>query len=967
MTPPDDVRGRTSPERWARVRAAVEGALATPAAERAAYLDAACGSDMGLREEITRLVAACESAGESDTFFGEPAAGFAAPVLAAVDARRGGASDTTVAMLNAGLLASYVVEREIGAGGMATVYLAHDRKHQRRVAIKVLRPELAAVLGAERFLDEIRVTAALQHPNLLPLFDSGDANGLLYYVMPFVEGQTLRARLEVEQQLPVDEAVRLATAVAGALDYAHRNGVIHRDLKPENILLHEGEPVVADFGIALAISKAGGQRVTQTGMSLGTPRYMSPEQASADRVIDARSDVYSLACLLYETLTGETPHTGPNVQSVIARVLTEAPRRVRATRPAVPEHVDAAIDRALSKLPADRFASAREFADALGARATTIASVRASGGNRIWKRVRTRAAFVAMLVGVSAGAWLLAQNRAAPTPKTARFVISSLTDSPREGAPTITPDGQYIVFVGSTAMKHAILVRRIDELSARPLAGTEGAMSAFVSPDGRRIGFLTTDDKLKAVPIAGGPAATLASVFRYSFAYWSRDGDIVLDSYGANGLARLADTGGVFTPLTRVDAAHGESRHAAPILTPDGANVLFTVVRQRSGPGTLIGEIAIAPYDARATQPAAHHGTGVNGRQAVAIVDQWLLYVASDGASIQAVRFDKTSGRASGAPVAVLQDTSGAIEGVSLVSNGTLLYTRRRASSVPVLADLNGAVKPLLKTVTGTFMNPRLSPDGTRIVAQGTTPQGNDLWLYDVASHTPTRLTTTGSAQLPAWTPDGRRIVFWSQMGAAFWWMRADGDSLPEMLLSIPGGLASSVTSDGRNLVFERLIDGTWSIWDAPMNGAHTPRPLVKSKSDSYMPAVSPDNNWLAFASNVSGRYEVYVQPFPGPGAPVQVSDSGGGEPVWSPDGRRLFYRGDGRLIETLLTFAPRVAVSARKSLFSDTFDGYMPHANYDVLRDGKHFVMVGTNSGPETVVTLDWLPELRARLAAAR
>src|ERR687889_1194711 len=244
--------------------------------------------------------------------------------------------------LKTALADRYQLQREIGRGGMATVYLARDIKHDRDVAIKVLDPELGAVLGAERFLSEIRVTANLQHPNLLPLFDSGEADGLLFYVMPFVEGESLRARIDREKQLPVDEAIRIATAVASALDYAHRKGVVHRDLKPENILLHEGQPVVADFGIALAITNAGGTRVTQTGLSLGTPQYMSPEQATGDRAIDGRTDVYSLGAVLYEMLTGEPPHTGATAQAIIARLMTEKPRSLRVTRPSVPAHVEAA-------------------------------------------------------------------------------------------------------------------------------------------------------------------------------------------------------------------------------------------------------------------------------------------------------------------------------------------------------------------------------------------------------------------------------------------------------------------------------------------------------------------------------------------------------------------------------------------------------------------------------------------------
>ncbi len=269
------------------------------------------------------------------------------------------------ARLSSALANRYRVERELGAGGMATVYLAHDLKHDRQVAIKVLKPELAAVLGAERFLSEIKVTANLQHPNLLPLFDSGSADGLLYYVMPYLEGETLRARMQRERQLPVDETLRLVSLLAGALDLAHSRGVIHRDLKPENILLQAGQPVIADFGIALAVAQAGGERVTQTGISLGTPHYMSPEQAAGDRAVDARSDQYALGAIAYEMLTGEPPHTGATAQVIIARLMTDTPRSITSARPAVPKGIDIDVLRALSKTPADRFPTCGDFARAV--------------------------------------------------------------------------------------------------------------------------------------------------------------------------------------------------------------------------------------------------------------------------------------------------------------------------------------------------------------------------------------------------------------------------------------------------------------------------------------------------------------------------------------------------------------------------------------------------------------------------
>ncbi len=267
--------------------------------------------------------------------------------------------------LNAALEGRYLIERKLGEGGMAMVYLAEDLKHKRKVALKVLRPELAAVVGAERFLAEIETTANLQHPHILPLFDSGEADGFLFYVMPYVEGESLRERIEKEHQLPLEEALKIAANVAAALQYAHEQGVVHRDIKPANILLSRGEPLVADFGIALAVSEAGGGRITETGLSLGTPHYMSPEQAAGERTLDKRSDVYALACVLYEMLTGQPPYSGPTAQAVLGRILTGEPDPPTEHRKAIPVHVEHAVLRALEKLPADRFETADDFVRAM--------------------------------------------------------------------------------------------------------------------------------------------------------------------------------------------------------------------------------------------------------------------------------------------------------------------------------------------------------------------------------------------------------------------------------------------------------------------------------------------------------------------------------------------------------------------------------------------------------------------------
>ena len=342
----------------------------------------------------------------------------------------------SIERLRASLADRYRIERELGAGGMATVYLAQDLKHDRKVAVKVLRPELAAVLGAERFLAEIKITARLDHPHVLTLIDSGAADGFLYYVLPFVRGESLRDKLNREKQLGLEEALHITRQVASALDYAHRQGVIHRDIKPENILIQEGEAMLTDFGIALAVTEAGGNRLTEPGLSLGTPQYMSPEQATGDRQLDARSDVYSLGAVLYEMLAGEPPVTGPNVQAVIAKLMTERPTRLRVVRDTVPEGIDTAVAKALSKTPADRFASVSEFSRVISLSRDVPARPR-------WIRVA-----VAGGVGVVLGAvaWVALGHRS-PVAEAFNPQFVQLTTDGNARSPSLSPDGTRLAYV----------------------------------------------------------------------------------------------------------------------------------------------------------------------------------------------------------------------------------------------------------------------------------------------------------------------------------------------------------------------------------------------------------------------------------------------------------------------------------------------------------------------------------------
>ena len=379
-----------------------------------------------------------------------------------------------VTRLNTALEGRYAIERELGEGGMATVYLSEDLKHHRKVALKVLKPELAAVVGAERFLAEIEVTANLQHPNILPLHDSGEADGFLFYVMPYVEGDTLKDRLDREHQLPVGDAVQIATDMGEALGYAHRQGVIHRDIKPANVLLLEGKPVISDFGIALAVGAAGGGRLTETGLSLGTPHYMSPEQAMGDQNVGPQTDTYALGCVLYEMLVGEPPYTGPNAQAVLGQIITGEAVSAVEKRSSVPPNVDGAIRKALEKLPADRFTSAQDFVRALGDEhfryGELVAGAGEAVGGRHWKRIAVGASTVAAVTMVGFGWSLLRPDAPRPVTRVSVGIPEDQFFHPIGGDLDLSRDGALLVYRGvGDEGRSQLWTRRLDALDATPM------------------------------------------------------------------------------------------------------------------------------------------------------------------------------------------------------------------------------------------------------------------------------------------------------------------------------------------------------------------------------------------------------------------------------------------------------------------------------------------------------------------
>ncbi len=870
--------------------------------------------------------------------------------------------------LRVALAERYAVGAEIGRGGMATVYAADDLRHRRRVALKVLDPRLGAMLGAERFLSEIQVTAGLQHPNLLPLFDSGEVDGLLYYVMPLVEGASLRARLDRESQLPVEDAVRIVSTIATALDYAHRKGVVHRDLKPENILLQDGQPLVADFGVALAVSNAGGAQLAASGTSPGTPRYMSPEQAVGDSSIDGRSDVYSLACVLYELLIGDPPFTGSSAQAVIAKVISDPPSSVRAVRPAIPAHVDAALTRALAKRPADRYASAREFADALLLTPiTTTTRQRAAAGG--WRRSPLLVLGATAAVALAGVAWMAAR----PHDSSAEFTVFSypnIIDQTQFGSVTISPEGRALVFTGSAAAGRPLMLQRLDERTAHVIPGTERALDPFVSPDGKRLLFSSSERMKEIIAIDGVPASRGAAGWRYGSGGWMGDTAVVRGGGPDQALWKSSAGQNALTEITRRDTAQGETRHSAPLVLPGAHDLVFTVSK-RSGPGPVSGALAIASLNPGPSL-APHVLLDVKARRAIAFVDaKWLLYASENGQNIMVVQLDVAHRRTVGAPFSVWKDSAGNLETASLADNGTLLYVRMPQTNSVVFVDSSGAERPGMPKIEGSFMNPRLSPDGKRFAVQVGSALGQDVWVYDIESPTPKRLTTSGKALQPTWTPDGR-IVYMMAKSSGIVSQPLDGgpgDTIP----GTDRAFAPTVSPTGELVAFHTRpanMGETGTIWSAPLKGIGARRPLADTGSTNNMPAFSPDGHWLAYVStDATGRNEVYVRSFPILGPSVRVSDGNGTEPAWSPDGRRIYYRGNGSFMAATFD-AATPAITSRRAQFKDASDNTMPHRNYDVLPNDKGFLMIAptTTGGPEAVVMVNWLTKkLRAQLALHR
>ena len=910
--------------------------------------------------------------------------------------------------LSAALAGRYRLLRHLGDGGMATVYLAEDLKHDRKVAIKVLRPELAAVIGAERFLSEIKTTANLQHPHIVPLFDSGECDSFLFYVMPFVEGESLRERLTREKLLPVPDAVRIAREVADGLDYAHRHGVVHRDIKPENVLLHDGRALIADFGIALAASKAGETRMTQTGMSLGTPSYMSPEQAMGERDIGPRSDIYSLGVMTYEMLVGDPPFTGSTAQAIVAKAMTEKPVAPARLRDTIPPGVEGVVLTALQRQPADRFESAKAFAEALrDPRLTSPVATakRVGAGSSATRRLVLPAIMVLAVLAIALVAWRW--PRPGGTRSVARYPTALDAPGALDGLTlavevALSPDGASLVFRSPLTGPGQLYIKRRDEIVAQPLAGTEGGSGPFFSPDGAWIGFVA-NGQLRRIPSAGGASLKLADSVdpTYNRGAWLEDGSIVYYDLSTHTLRRLV--AGDATAKVIASPAMLEGQYPwLPSPLPDSRGILFTAHLTK-----CVGPVSCRPsrvyvYDARRDTIRALFDDAIG---AWYVPTAHVLYLTSAG-TLMATKWDNAALAPKGRPVPVVDGIQA--PGFLVSGEGTAYYLLGRSEFAPaplpnaaiVWVNRSGDVEPVDSSwqvntggtdngSIGTDWGLALSPDGRRLALTLLTELGTDIWIKQLPTGPASRLTLyPGMDRSPAWTPDGRAVTFLSDRPTlgdstrkvhAFhvWEQPADGTGDARVRWGKDGPTDAFWSSDGRWMMLAQARSSGKSTQGeilAVQPGADSvAREILTTGYDEQGATLSPDGHWLAYVSNEQGASEVFVRPFPDvKGGKWQVSSGGGSAPLWAHSGRELFYVANGKMQVVKVDPGPPFAAEPPRSLFaipdrvragalaSRTFAISPDDQRFLMVRDNKWADMAGT---PKLVVVQGFFEELRAKL----
>jgi Tol biopolymer transport system component len=881
-------------------------------------------------------------------------------------------------------LGPYEVLAHIGVGGMGEVYRATDTKLKRQVALKILPTSLATDPDRlARFQREAEVLASLNHPNIAAIYGLEDADGIKALVMELVEGPTLADRI-AHGVVPFDEALPIAKQIAEALEAAHEKGIIHRDLKPANIKVRsDGTVKVLDFGLAKAMEPtsalhaSSGQALsqsptittpamTQVGIILGTAAYMSPEQARG-KPVDNRADIWAFGCVLYEMLTGRRPFGGDTVTETLAAIL-ERPVDWTTLPTSTPQGVRTVLRHALEKDPRRRL---HDIADArIQLDDNLLAPPPVSGATRNVTRRWIMALGATALV--SGGAvWYLGSTRPSTVPIGAavtRLVVTPEGPFPTdaEGVVALSPDGRRLAYVATPDGQPRLYLREIDQFEGKPVPGTEGAVDPAFSPDGNWIAFAAAG-KIKKVTVTGDRLATLteAQPDRNLFLSWESNDSLFFIPGRSTGVWRVSAAGGSPTPVTTLQ--EGELEHQHPAILPDGKSLLYSV---RGGLGS--GSTVIA--QSLETGQRTNLGPGGVARY---LSTGHLVYVQAG--SLFAVPFDAVRLEVRGSPTAVLQgirETEQGIAQIAFSQTGAIAYVptdRAERQSALVWVDRAGVEQATFATGLD-FSRPRLAPDGRRVAVAigsgaGQAQNLGDLWVFDLTREIRNRLTFDGRSTFPTWSPDGSRLAYSSDRGDGRYQLHLRGFSAGGSDEEIPTNRGTnypfSWSPDSRFVATVSVAPTTANdIWVLPVDDPAQWRPFVRTPLGEGAPTFSPDGRWIAYVSEQSGRSEIYMRPFPGPGEEVTISTDGGNEPIWARKTGDLFYRRGNSVIVVAITTTPTVSVGRPRQLFERAYsrsNAFWP--NYDVSPDGQRLLMIKgiAQEAPKRInVVLNWVEELK-------
>lgn len=875
----------------------------------------------------------------------------------------------------------YEVIEELGIGGMGVVYKAKDTKLKRTVALKFLSPELTRNKEAkERFVHEAQAASALDHPNICTIHEIDESKKQMFIAMAYIDGQSLNEKIK-QRPLKLEKALDIAMQVASGLQEAHEKKIVHRDIKSANIMVAaKGQAKIMDFGVA---KLAGQTKFTKTGTTIGTIAYMSPEQAHGEKV-DFRTDIWSLGVVLYEMVTGQLPFKGDHEQAVVYSILNEEPEPITGLRTGVPMELERIVNKALAKKMNERYQHADDLLVDLRILRNKLPDlIRSSEIVRplpftrqpwqlqrklLWKILAGTISVIAIIILLSV--WL---PRRPPQGPVSRFAINLPQGETLVGpgsAVALSHDGKQVVYVSKQGNTTQLYLRPIDEFEAKPISGTVGAKAPFFSPDDKWVGFFA-DDKLKKVSLLGGSPQDICKA-DYFGGSWGSDDTIVFADVSKKGLWQVPSVGGKPEQLTtwkKLSKKRLAGGHVFPQILPGGKAILYTVI------GKFERDFQIAVHSIEKGEQKVIIEQGSHARY---LPTGHLVY--SLAGDLMAVRFDLKKLEITGTPIPLLEGVQMGQEGTahfSVSENGVLGYIPGGALIPPgmlIWMERTGKIEPLRRSAISSYQ-PRISPDGINLVFQNAEGGLPSLWLYELKRGTLRRFTDDKSAeQWPLWTLDGRQIVFNSNLYGGEWanlyWKPADGSGQAERLTY--GNYhqqAQSWTPDGKELAFTQGNDPkNLDIWILPFDGNWTPRPLIQTRFSEFHPSFSPDGRWLAYTSNETGRWEVYVRPYPGPGSATQVSTNGGAEPVWAPDGRELFYRvlSGNKMMAISIVTEPTFRVVGKPTLL---FEGnYYPCSafgrSYDLTSDGRRFLLIA-GSRQQSLPTqynivLNWFEELK-------